>query len=405
MLNIKHHKRLLFDPRAVASDWKSRRQAAMSKFVDNPSRLLNALNIEPDDCGNGVVCPYCGSGTGPHGTGMGLNPHNEDPHFKCFACDAYMSPIDLVILSRNMDEGASGAALEFIEDLYEPEESEFDRTVHTLHSGGRRYGADMNRAKGLEFNTTLMETYSRSVAFRLHSPEWQERLAGALELPVWALDRPDIGKSYLPRFNEATGVMEDDGNDPACGDLVMFNLDRNGRPVSVKTRFIKGLTYTGHTTWLNPNSYVFESTRLDSVDVERTFRLSGRNGELCFGHNTVTDGITTVAVVEGQSDVLAACAAAKEAGRKDVTAIGRDNKGHILKPADLDVLRGRDVVYCNDYDAIGSSCSAINVELLRGCARSVTLWNAPDKMLKDVRAYYLFHGAEALIKSIFNDHA
>lgn len=405
MLKIKHQNRLLFDPQAVASDWRSRRQAAMRKFAGNPSRLLNALRIESDDCGNGVVCPCCGSGTGPHGTGMGLNPHNEDPHFKCFACEAYMSPIDLVILRRNMDEGASGAALEFIEDLYEPEESEFDRPVYTLRAGGRRYGAGVTRAKGLEFNATLMETYRRSVDFRLHCPEWQKRFAAALGLPVWALDRPDIGKSYLSCFNEATGAMEYDGDDPACGDLVTFNLDRGGRPVSVKTRFIKGLAYTGHTTWLNPDSNVFESSRLDSVDGERAFRHSGRNGELCFGLNTVTDGINTVVVVEGQSDALALSAAAKEAGMEDVTAIGRDNKNHILRSEDLDVLRGRDVVYCNDYDAIGSPCSAINVELLGGCARSVSVWNAPSEMVKDVRAYYLCHGAEALIKSIFNDHA
>ena len=393
------------DPLAVASDWRSRRQAAMRKFAGNPSRLLNALSIEPDGCGRGVVCPYCRSGTGPHGTGMGLDPYNEDPHFKCFACGRYASPIDLTILGQHLDEGKSGAALGFIEDLYEPEESEFDHPVHTIRSGGGGYGAAEYQVKGLAVDETLMEVYRRSVESRLHCPEWQERFAKALGLPVWALDRPDIGKSFLPRFNAATGAMEDDGDDSECGDLVTFNLGADGRPVAVKTRFIKGLTYTSHTTWLNPRSNAFEGIYLETVDVERTFRLSGRAGELCFGHNTVTDGITTVAGVEGQSDVLAACAAAREAGRKDVTAIGRDNKGHILKPADLDVLRGRDVVYCNDFDAIGDADSERNVELLRGCARSVTVWNAPSEEVKDVRAYYLCHGAEALTDSLFNTDA
>lgn len=404
MLSIKPKNRMLFDRHAKASDWKARRQAAMRQFADNPSRLLNALDIQPDGCGRGVVCPYCRSGSGPHGTGMGLDPHNEDPHLKCFACGRYVSPIDLTIHGQHMDEGKSGVALEFIEELYRQEKSEFDHPALTLRSGGGSYGAVVHQAAGLEADDTLMRAYGSAVEFRLHCPEWQERFAKALGLPVWALDRPDIGKSFLPRFNAATGAMEDDGDDSECGDLVTFNLGADGRPVAVKTRFIKGLTYTSHTTWLNPRSNAFEGIYLETVDVERTFRLSGRAGELCFGHNTVTDGITTVAVVEGQSDVLAACAAAREAGRKDVTAIGRDNKGHILKPADLDVLRGRDVVYCNDFDAIGDAGSERNVELLRGCARSVTVWNAPAEMVKDVRAFYICHGGQALTESLFNSH-
>lgn len=52
------------------------------------------LSKAPD---GGYICPRCGNGSGVHGTGIALDPHDKTQgnHYKCFACGSYMDTIDL----------------------------------------------------------------------------------------------------------------------------------------------------------------------------------------------------------------------------------------------------------------------------------------------------------------------
>lgn len=53
------------------------------------ARICNYVNAHPevimarDRCGNGFICPLCGSGSGKHGTGL---TSKDKVHYTCWAC-------------------------------------------------------------------------------------------------------------------------------------------------------------------------------------------------------------------------------------------------------------------------------------------------------------------------------
>ena len=64
-------------------------------FIDNQIKAEWQRILGADGSGKGAVCPFCGSGTGKHGTGMTLVPGSLYT-LKCFACGASGDVITLI---------------------------------------------------------------------------------------------------------------------------------------------------------------------------------------------------------------------------------------------------------------------------------------------------------------------
>ena len=71
--------------------------------------------LSRDGKGKGFVCPNCGSGNGPKGTGLHRDP-GSPTHWKCFACGGYYDTLDLYGLAfgfKDFPQKLSGAAAYF----------------------------------------------------------------------------------------------------------------------------------------------------------------------------------------------------------------------------------------------------------------------------------------------------
>ena len=80
--------------------------------------MVEAINerepafLTRDGKGKGYVCPQCGSGSGPKGTGLHRDP-GAPTHWKCFACGGYFDVLDLYGLAFGLEtfpEKLAGAA-------------------------------------------------------------------------------------------------------------------------------------------------------------------------------------------------------------------------------------------------------------------------------------------------------
>lgn len=360
----------------------------LKAWTENPGRLINFLGLMKDRSGRGICCPYCGSGSGSNGTGMHLY-HTEKTHYarlKCFAsnCEANKDPFDLV-RDFFVPGGNFTTCMNVLAELYYPLDSEFDSDVPFCIQRRTIYSRSLDPAQ-------LMPVYTRSIEARKACPEWQQRIASLMGLPVSAFNRPDIGKAYLV---DAQG--NSDAFAPTCGDLVTYNL-LNGCPIAVKVRHTPGLN-SYHDSMLYYKEGAFGKTSLSDPLALRGFRMSGKSGHICFGHDSIKDA-ELVVIVEGQSDVLAVVAAFQELGLTSYTAIGRDSSGHRLRGVDLNALFGKRIIYAKDYDDVDSAISRENTQNLYFYKCEVRVWSAPSASIKDARAYYIKHGAKALVESL-----
>lgn len=369
--------------RASEASGKAKISFIENCFKENPVRLFTALGIAPAEQGT-FRCNKCESGTGRKGTGMFSHITREgNLRYHCFACGNSFRPING---TREIHPGMTFMdAVNYLVKLYLPEVDPVnDRELPTVRKS-LRYGLPQT----LTYDDRLTATYAESVSYRLECPSWQQKMADALGLPFEALSRPDIGKSFIGN----------DGRNPDSGDLVTYNLV-NGLPLSLKVRHLPGMGTRDHVATLDYTSNTFRLS--GNPGDARTFRMAGSSGEVCFGHDTVTDATSIVVIAEGQSDVLAICSAAAICGRSDITAIGRDSASHVLKAVDLDVLAGKTIIYCEDADLAGRSRTQENIDLLisRGC--KVSIWSPNPSHGKDARDIYLNLSPQTLLSSIIN---
>ena len=86
----------------------------MNEILEEINRREPAF-LSRDGKGKGFVCPNCGSGSGPKGTGLHRDPGNPT-HWKCFACGGYYDTLDLYGLAfgfEDFPQKLSGAATYF----------------------------------------------------------------------------------------------------------------------------------------------------------------------------------------------------------------------------------------------------------------------------------------------------
>lgn len=358
----------------------------------NPKRLLNFLQLQGDRSGRGYLCPYCGSGSGEHGTGMSLytSPNTGYKRLKCHAstCEANKDPFDLV-MELNEATPDFCSAKQLLANLYIQETSDLDAVIARCQPQSRQI------AQVLDPNQ-LIRVHNKSIEAREACPAWQARVAALMGLPASALDRPDIGKAYLTFADGST-----DAYDETAGDLVTFNLV-DEMPRSLKVRYTPNLnTYQGFMLYFNTETQTFGKSTLSSPASKHAFRMAGRSGQLCFGHDFIKDA-ELVVIVEGQSDALAVTAAFQQLGLHDHAAIGRDSSGHKLQKKELFDLYGKCVVYTEDFDTIGSDINKKNLENLWQHFCAPLVWSAPSAEIKDPRDFFLTYGAAALVESLLS---
>ena len=86
----------------------------MNEILEEINRREPAF-LSRDGKGKGFVCPNCGSGSGPKGTGLHRDP-GSPTHWKCFACGGYYDTLDLYGLAfgfKDFPQKLSGAAAYF----------------------------------------------------------------------------------------------------------------------------------------------------------------------------------------------------------------------------------------------------------------------------------------------------
>ena len=357
-------------------------------FKENPTRLLSALGIRPAKF-NTFCCVCCTSGRGRNGTGMFpfLTENKGLLRFKCFSCGRCFGPVDFVMRCHPCKTRMfSPAALQYLVKLYEPEKDD----VHDNVLPRVIYKSNYARTKGDVSDKCFSETFQKSIRYREMCVAWQQKQADALGLPFDALNRPDVGKAFV-------GV---DGESATDGDLVFYNLV-NGKPRALKVRHDPSVGSCETMYSIDYEHFAFCRTRVTAN--ERGFRMGGYCNEVCFGHDTVTSQTGVVVVVEGQTDVLAVCAAAAECARCDITAIGRDSAYHLLRDVDLELVAGKKIIYCEDNDTAGQVRSQENIQLLRKYGCDVSLWRSFTPDCKDSREIYVKYGAYCLINSMINN--
>ena len=87
----------------------------MDKTILDEINRREPTFLSRDGKGKGFVCPRCGSGSGPKGTGLHRDP-GQPTHWKCFACGGYYDTLDLYGLAfgfEDFPQKLSGAAAYF----------------------------------------------------------------------------------------------------------------------------------------------------------------------------------------------------------------------------------------------------------------------------------------------------
>lgn len=362
-------------------------------WTENPNRLINFLGMKGDISGYGYLCPYCGSGSGENGTGMAsyLAEKSGYLRLKCFAsqCEKNVDAFQLVMDLHNGGTSFTEAQ-QLLALLYAQKETQWDTEPDSCKRS-RHHQRNQMLDPG-----RLRPVYQRSIEARRACPQWQQRLADAMGLPVSAFDRPDIGKAF---YVDSAGNSDEFNED--CGDLVTYTL-YDGYPFTAKVRYTPGLnSYDGVMLYYNTEKGAFDRTVLRNRNAQHDFRMAGKSGEVCFGHDTLTDA-ETVVIVEGQSDVLAVASAFQEMGMPKCTAIGRDSASHIIGDVDVRSFASKQVIYAEDYDTISSATNKQNIKKLLTWECPVRVWSAPSPQIKDPRAFYLSYGSKALVESLLS---
>ena len=71
-----------------------------------------AMWLKADKSNRGYICPICGSGSGPKGTGITENPENKN-HFTCWkGCFSSKSFVDILAVKNHIDQSDTGAVVE-----------------------------------------------------------------------------------------------------------------------------------------------------------------------------------------------------------------------------------------------------------------------------------------------------
>ena len=202
--------------------------------------------LSRDGKGKGFICPNCGSGSGPKGTGLHRDP-GSPTHWKCFACGGYYDTLDLYGLAfgfKDFPQKLSGAAAYFgliaptpikaKKKLYQtaPQSPETDCTAFFKTAQARLNETDYPQRRGLSASTCAR--------FGLgYDPQWKNPKAPD-SVPASPRLIIPIGKtSYLARDVRSQNELTDQAakyTKVKVGKTRLFNaeaLDTAAKPVYI----------------------------------------------------------------------------------------------------------------------------------------------------------------------------
>ena len=202
--------------------------------------------LSRDGKGKGFVCPNCGSGSGPKGTGLHRDP-GSPTHWKCFACGGYYDTLDLYGLAfgfKDFQQKLSGAAAYFgliaptpvkaKKKLYQtaPQSPETDCTAFFKAAQARLNETDYPQRRGLSASTCAR--------FGLgYDPQWKNPKAPDSVPASPRLIIPTGKTSYLARDVRSQNELTDQAakyTKVKVGKTRLFNaeaLDTAAKPVYI----------------------------------------------------------------------------------------------------------------------------------------------------------------------------
>ena len=202
--------------------------------------------LSRDRKGKGFVCPNCGSGSGPKGTGLHRDP-GSPTHWKCFACGGYYDTLDLYGLAfgfKEFPQKLSGAAAYFgliaptpvkaKKKLYQtaPQSPETDCTAFFKAAQARLNETDYPQRRGLSASTCAR--------FGLgYDPQWKNPKAPDSVPASPRLIIPTGKTSYLARDVRSQNELTDQAakyTKVKVGKTRLFNaeaLDTAAKPVYI----------------------------------------------------------------------------------------------------------------------------------------------------------------------------
>ena len=202
--------------------------------------------LSRDGKGKGFVCPNCGSGNGPKGTGLHRDP-GSPTHWKCFACGGYYDTLDLYGLAfgfKDFPQKLSGAAAYFgliaptpvkaKKKLYQtaPQSPETDCTAFFKAAQTRLNETDYPQRRGLSASTCAR--------FGLgYDPQWKNPKAPDSVPASPRLIIPTGKTSYLARDVRSQNELTDQAakyTKVKVGKTRLFNaeaLDTAVKPVYI----------------------------------------------------------------------------------------------------------------------------------------------------------------------------
>ena len=202
--------------------------------------------LSRDGKGKGFVCPNCGSGSGPKGTGLHRDP-GSPTHWKCFACGGYYDTLDLYGLAfgfKEFPQKLSGAAAYFgliaptpvkaKKKLYQtaPQSPETDCTAFFKAAQARLNETDYPQRRGLSASTCAR--------FGLgYDPQWKNPKAPDSVPASPRLIIPTGKTSYLARDVRSQNELTDQAakyTKVKVGKTRLFNaeaIDTAAKPVYI----------------------------------------------------------------------------------------------------------------------------------------------------------------------------
>ena len=186
--------------------------------------------LSRDGKGKGFVCPNCGSGSGPKGTGLHRDP-GSPTHWKCFACGGYYDTLDLYGLAFGL---IAPTPVKAKKKLYQtaPQSPETDCTAFFKAAQARLNETDYPQRRGLSASTCAR--------FGLgYDPQWKNPKAPDSVPASPRLIIPTGKTSYLARDVRSQNELTDQAakyTKVKVGKTRLFNaeaIDTAAKPVYI----------------------------------------------------------------------------------------------------------------------------------------------------------------------------
>lgn len=306
-----------------------KRQQAIAEIRSRWKELYPA-----DNKSKGIICPICGSGSGPKGTGItGDMNHGKPDSLKCWACGFSGDVIDLIQQDKHVDfnEAVKTAAAELCITIDAPQNAtEAARIDFSSAADKVSAAADTSPRNGTEDGTSGIANYV----------EYYRRCAQNIHAPAAA--------SYL----SARGISLE----TARANLIGYD-EHWKSPTVLKNQRAKGSSWTPEATAriimpVSKNHYIARAISSDVKEFAKMNETGGGSAGIFNGWKIY--GCGTVFVTEGIFDALSII----EVGAMAIALNSTSNADLLIKQLETKSTDAEFII-CLDNDEAGQKATAI----------------------------------------------